>query len=101
MIEINQVNIKLSGIGLTELPRDLSQITSLKQLDISYNNFCTIPPFLDQLKQLEYLSMEGNFITVVTSSRNKDIFPSSLSILNLSYNLIDTISSCIFEQLPS
>ena len=51
--------LSLSDCNLSEgaLPSDLSSLSSLESLDLSKNNFITIPASLNRLSQLLYLSL--------------------------------------------
>ena len=101
LMDAENVIINLPGIGLPDLPIEIIFLNYLKEINLSYNNLTTIPLYLDRLINLEVLSLEGNYISVISSPKNRKIFPEKLLIVNLNYNCILSISSCVFSQLSS
>ncbi|KAI8556039.1 hypothetical protein RHMOL_Rhmol05G0222000 [Rhododendron molle] len=50
------VKLRLENCNLSEddFPRDLSNLCSLKELNLSYNQFCSLPDFFRDLAKLKY-----------------------------------------------
>jgi len=55
--------LDLSGLGLTELPPELWQITYLEWLDLSDNHLTRLPPQIGLLTNLKTLGVVGNRLT--------------------------------------
>lgn len=87
--------LDLSHNQLTDLPENLIELTYLKKIDLSYNNFALIPDvFYLGLFRIENLNFSYNKI---------QDFPApncilSLSTLNLSNNKLDLMPSWIWER---
>jgi len=47
---------------VSKLPDELTQLTTLVKVDISYNGFVTLPRVLYSLPNLEILNCEKNYI---------------------------------------
>jgi Leucine-rich repeat (LRR) protein len=90
--KIENSSIYWDSRGLTGLPDDIfKNYPCIKQLDISSNEFTTIPTAISDLKDLQSLSLEKNRIT---SAKNLNIDYrefQDLELINLSNNLIDTL----------
>jgi len=56
---LEEGHLSLSGLELSHLPDDLGAIKGLTHLDISYNNFTTVPSQLFQCKELKNLYIRG------------------------------------------
>jgi internalin A len=54
------VGINFSGLGLTEVPAALSQLSNLQQLDLSGNQLTEVPAALGQLSNLQTLDLDEN-----------------------------------------
>ena len=52
----------LNGNALTELPREIRQLTNLRVLDVSHNRLRELPPELGACFQLKYLYLFGNSV---------------------------------------
>jgi Leucine-rich repeat (LRR) protein len=60
----NTTLVDLSGRGLTgSLKAEVGQLSNLRTLDISNNNFTGLPAEIGQLKQLEILNVANNPLT--------------------------------------
>ncbi len=60
--------LELAGMGLTELPESLSQLSQLKMLYLSGNQLTSLPESLSQLTQLKWLYLDGNRLTSLPES---------------------------------
>ncbi|MCL4202324.1 MAG: leucine-rich repeat domain-containing protein [Pirellulaceae bacterium] len=60
--------LDLSGMGLTELPEWLGQLTQLQSLDLSENRLTALPEWLGQLTQLKSLDLSNNQLTALPES---------------------------------
>jgi len=58
--EANRKELDLSWKGITELPFEISQLTSLEKLDLSNNQLANLPADFGNLTSLEILSLSGN-----------------------------------------
>lgn len=54
--------VNLSGMKLTELPREIFEMESLRILDVSNNNLTYLPVNIKELKNLRVLDISGNNI---------------------------------------
>jgi len=52
--------LDLSGLGLTELPQEISQLTQLKYLNLENNQLSIFPIIICNLRNLNGLYLEGN-----------------------------------------
>ena len=52
--------LDLIGMGLTELPEALGQLTRLREVNLSHNRLTALPESLGQLTQLQSLDLRGN-----------------------------------------
>lgn len=57
--------LDLSGYGLTAIPSEIGQLTSLVDLDLRNNALTSLPPEIGRLKALESLRLENNQLTAV------------------------------------
>jgi internalin A len=83
----------LGGMGLTELPKSLSQLTQLQSLDLGGNHLTVLPQWLGQLTQLRSLCLDQNRLTALPESlgqlRNlEELFLHSNSKLGLSPDIL-------------
>lgn len=58
--ETGATELDLSGIGLSELPPEIGQLTNLQTLDLSDNSLTKLPPEIGQLAQLQTLWLFDN-----------------------------------------
>ncbi len=65
----NPVNtaLDLSGLQLTELPRALTQLERLAELNLSNNRFTSLPGVLERLPDLEKLDVSNNGLETLPS----------------------------------
>jgi Leucine-rich repeat (LRR) protein len=52
--------LNLSGLGLTELPPEIGQLTELQTLDLSNNELQSLPAEIGQLRNLRQLELQNN-----------------------------------------
>ncbi len=89
--------LELSGMGLTHVPREIFQLTSLTNLDLSNNDLSNLPREIFQLTSLTHLDLSNNDL----SSLPREIFQlTSLTHLNLSNNDLSSLLPQI-RQLTS
>jgi len=55
--------LDLSGMGLTEVPEAIGQLTRLQRLDLSNNSISSLPESLGQLRQLQKLFLNNNLLS--------------------------------------
>ncbi len=60
--------LNLSGLGLTELPELLGQLTQLQRLGLAGNQLTALPESLGQLTQLRELDLSKNQLTALPES---------------------------------
>ena len=77
--------------NLSEVPKSVKNLTSLRKLDLSHNNLTSIEP-ITELTSLEYLSLYENKIVKLPETL-KNL--TSLKTLNLSYNKISDFQNSL------
>ncbi|KAK7931595.1 hypothetical protein PG985_002307 [Apiospora marii] len=85
------VQLDLSGTGLSSLPDEFSQLTSLKVLFLSSCNFTVFPAVLSQCPTLEMVAFRGNGMRSVP----EDALPPRLRWLILTGNEIEALPRSI------
>jgi Leucine-rich repeat (LRR) protein len=60
---LNEKELNLYGVLLTELPETLGQLTQLQSLDLSQNFLTTLPDWIGNLNQLQSLYLSYNKFT--------------------------------------
>ncbi len=96
----NWEELDLSGMGLTELPKEIGRLTGLKKLVLGKwngngwvgNSFTEIPEIVFELKQLEVLLISSNQIAIIPESIGQ---LTNLTWLDLSSNQIAIIPESI------
>ena len=61
----NWEELDLSGMGLTELPKEIDRLTGVKVLNLSDNQITEIPESIGQLTNLTELYLYDNQITEI------------------------------------
>ncbi|MDA0268168.1 MAG: leucine-rich repeat domain-containing protein, partial [Cyanobacteria bacterium] len=84
--------LDLSGLGLTEVPEPIAQLTHLTVLSLSDNQITEIPEGISQLTNLSTLYLHGNQITEIPEGISK---LTNLSTLSLFGNQITEIPEAI------
>ncbi|XP_039029277.1 disease resistance protein RPV1-like [Hibiscus syriacus] len=56
---LRELKIRDCNLGEEDIPSDISRLSSLKRLDLSGNNFISIPPSLARLSKLTYLRLSN------------------------------------------
>ncbi|MCZ8244413.1 MAG: leucine-rich repeat protein [Microcystis sp. LE19-131.1A] len=87
----------LSKKNLTEIPPEITQLTSLHRLILSYNQISEIPEALAQLTSLQYLHLSNNQISEIPEAL---AHLTSLQVLDLYNNQISEIPEAL-TQLTS
>ncbi|NQT91808.1 MAG: serine/threonine protein kinase [Lentisphaerae bacterium] len=84
--------LDLSGMGLTVLPPEIGQLTSLRNVFAHNNEFTTLPPEMSQLASLTSLHLHGNrFATLPPEIADLP----DLRLLDLAFNRIVNLGSAI------
>jgi Leucine-rich repeat (LRR) protein len=93
-------NLALSGLGPTELPESLCQLTQLQSLDLSHNLLTALPELLCQLIQLQSLYLSHNRLTALPEWLGQ---LTQLQSLDLSYNRLTALPESLgrLTQLQS
>ena len=58
-----ETSLSLVGLGLTEVPESIGQLTQLRTLELIMNRLTKLPKFLSNLSQLQTLRLDANQIT--------------------------------------
>ena len=84
----NLIKLGLYGLQITELPPEIGQLTSLKNLSISQNQLTSLPPEIGHLTNLQTLSVHDNQLTSLppeighlTNLNRLDLYHNQLSHL--------------------
>ena len=90
--------LSFRGIGLTEIPEVISNLSQLQSLDLSDNQLTEIPEVISNLSQLQSLNLSDNQLTEIPGAIAN---LSQLQKLDLSHNRIREILDAItnFTQL--
>lgn len=91
----NLHELDLRSNSLSELPDELAELRTLKNLKLNYNKFKKIPEVLISLPRLTNLELGGNLITEVDETVSQ--LP-AVKELDLSGNQISTVDSSIASQ---
>ncbi|MBI9016113.1 MAG: leucine-rich repeat domain-containing protein [Phycisphaerae bacterium] len=59
----NDISLSLSHSGLTQVPPEIGELTSMEWLDLSNNALTALPPEIGELDSLKYLYLYDNAIT--------------------------------------
>jgi len=84
----NLKRLVLEGNQIATLPENLSKLTNLRVLHLSDNQIATLPESLSKLTNLQYLSLWSNQIATLPESLSK---LTNLQYFHLSNNQIDTL----------
>lgn len=88
------ISLNFRNCQLSELPTCLAQLTHLKRLDLSRNNFKCLPDFLGELKKIEVLDLSHNQIEDLPATfKNLQ----SLSICKLNDNQLVSFPAVLAE----
>lgn len=82
------VELKLNAQGLSSLPPDFSKFVNLQKLDLSDNNFTTIPSVIFNCKKLRVLLLTANRINNISPSIS---LLTELEELDLGYNMVSEL----------
>jgi len=90
------VVLQLKDTNIEYIPPWIGNLSNLRHLDLSLNNFQCLIPELFTLSKLKYLSLKDTCLEYIPSSISKLI---SLNTLDISYNEISYIPSNTFGLL--
>ena len=79
----------LSHAELETLPENLSQLSTLRGLDLSFNHFVAVPKVVNQFKGLKSLILDNNKLTQVSASELNNL--TRLECLSLSGNQLASL----------
>jgi Leucine-rich repeat (LRR) protein len=82
------IELDLAGFGLTTLPPEIGQLTSLKSLSLRYNQLKIFPPAIGQLTGLELLDLEETKLSALPPEISQ---LTSLEGLDLTENQLSTL----------
>lgn len=86
--------LDLSGLGLTEVPESVTQLSKLRRLSLAGNQLTIVPEFIGQLSQLDWLFLEDNQLTALPESIGH---LSQLEWLFLEGNLLTTLPESVAQ----
>ncbi|HEY1187586.1 MAG TPA: COR domain-containing protein [Gemmata sp.] len=89
---IGAISLHLIGMGLTEVPGSLDQLTQLQRLSFSSNQLSSLPESLGQLTQLQSLDLDRNRLSSVPASLGQ---LAQLQTLSLSYNQLSSLPASL------
>lgn len=88
--------LDLSGLGLTDLPDELFELTQLKHVDLSDNSLDSLPRAIQNLIRLETLTIDNNQLEALPSA----LPTKTLQLLSLADNRIERIIARQIEAFP-
>ena len=68
VLESGKTELRLSGLGLKQLPESVGQLTQLQQLLLQGNQLTQLPESIGKLTQLTWLSLDFNQLTQLPES---------------------------------
>ncbi|MEE4001820.1 COR domain-containing protein [Tenacibaculum sp. FZY0031] len=80
--------LNLSGLFLSKLPIDISDMIYLLEVDLSYNQFGEVPKEISTLDNLQYLDLSNNFIQNFNLLDGKYYSFKEINISNNYFNFI-------------
>jgi Leucine-rich repeat (LRR) protein len=89
-VESGALELRLSMLGLNEVPPEIGQLTNLQVLYLSANQLANIPPEILQLTNLQYLFLGENNLVIIPSEIGQ---LTNLQVLDLSYNELTSLPS--------
>jgi Leucine-rich repeat (LRR) protein len=87
--------LRLWAMGISQLPESIEKLSQLRELDLSYNSFDRFPIQLRQLRQLEWLNLAHNRITVLPEWIGGELI--EWQELNLENNLLTDLPVSIIK----
>ena len=93
----NAFNLSLGGLGLTEIPDTIAQLSNLQILELHNNQLTKVPEVITQLSNLQVLDLENNQLTELPKTFAQ-LF--NLKKLYLEDNYLTEISD-VFTQLSN
>jgi len=84
-----------SRLGLTTLPPEFGQLSSLQSLDLSFNRLTSIPKDLGKLHRLRVLSLQGNQFDTIPS----EVAQLKLQSFGISKNPLSSVPPAIVPKL--
>lgn len=94
----NLVELRLSRLGLTEVPPEVAQFTSLEKLYLNANRLTALPPAIGQLTELRLLGLRENQLTALPEEVGN---LSQLRLLDLGQNAFTGLPLAILARLPN
>jgi len=80
--------LNLNGMGLTQVPPEIGQLTALTQLDLRNNQLSTLPPEIGQLTALTVLYLRNNQLSTLPPEIGQ---LTALTLLYLLNNQLSTL----------
>ena len=87
-LDLNNLGLNCSGLGLSYLPESLGKLNNLKRLDLRGNQLRTLPDSIGKLSNLENLNLYENQLRTLPDSIGK---LNSLDFLELGSNKLRTL----------
>ena len=91
--------LDLSGLELTRLPEEISQLTQLQRLDLSNNRLVTLPDTISQLTQLKQLYLDDNQLAALPDSISQLVQLLSLGLANNQFTTLPESVSQLAQLL--
>jgi hypothetical protein len=85
-------SLSLAGLGITELPPEIGNLTKLQTLWLNHNDLVTLPPEIGNLSSLQSLILNHNQLSSLPAEIGN---LGSLQELDLSYNALQGLPSSI------
>lgn len=89
--------LNLNSLGLTEVPSEIFDLTSLRELNLSNNCLMNLPPKISELPNLDYLDLSLNAFNYVNGIGFNFPCYSGIRKINLSNNNLKKIPEDLFN----
>lgn len=87
----DEYTMDFAGFALAQLPEEVGNFTEIRCLDISFNAFTEVPDSLENLKNLEEITLAGTPLSAKAMGKLEHFFPKPMAehYASLAYDVFD------------